>query len=397
MAQAADDRSTRPPLWRDVSVLRVVGQVVFVLVVVTVLREMLLNADYQLGQRGRALNFNFLDNRAGFAIKESVIDYHPNRPFRRAFMVAYTNALTMAGVGIFFATLLGLIIGIARLSPNWLMRKIAQVYVEIFRNTPALVQIVFWYAGVMLAIPRITESLSVFDIAFLSNRGAAVPAIRGGEDAGTWSLFLLAGLIAAVVLWRWRTRVNEATGQSSYRATIAFGAFFGFAVVGYLLLRDAFFIEEPRVGDLSRGYVGGLQMSPEFAGATLGLIVYTAAFIGEIIRGSILAVSKGQKEAAQALGLRPGQQLRLVVLPQAMRIAVPAINNQYLNLWKNTSLAFVIGYPELISVSRTIITQAGNELQSFGIVVAFYLVTSLLISAAMNVVNKLVAFKGVKT
>lgn len=395
MAQAADQKVARPPLWRDVRVLRVVGQVVFVVVVVFVLREMYLNAQYQIDQRGRALSFGFLDNRAGFGIKESVISYHPNNPYVRALQVAYTNALTVALVGIVMATLLGLVIGVARLSPNWLIRKIAQVYVEVFRNTPALVQIIFWYAAVILTIPRIADSISVFGIAFLSNRGAAIPAIRGGEDAGTWGLFLLAGLVLAFGLWRWRTRVNEATGQPSYRFTVASAAFLAVAIIGYLLLGDAFFVEEPEIGPLTRGYVGGLQMSPEFAGILIGLVVYTAAFIGEIIRGSILAVSKGQKEAAQALGLRPGQQLRLVVLPQAMRVAVPPINNQYLNLWKNTSLAFLIGFPEIINITTTIINQAGNELQVFGILVAFYLVTSLLISAVMNVVNKLVAFKGV--
>lgn len=391
---SADQKVTRPPVWRDVRILRVVGQIAFVIVVVLVLREMFLNAQFQIDQRGRALSFDFLDRRAGFGIKESVISYHPNNAYLRAIQVAYTNALTVALVGIVMATLLGLIVGVARLSPNWLIRKIAQVYVEIFRNTPALVQIIFWYAAVILTIPRIADSISVFDIAFLSNRGAAIPAIRGGEDAGTWGLFLLAGLVLAVVLWRWRTRVNEETGQPSYRFSIAVAAFLGLAIVGYLLLGEAFFVQEPVIGPSARGYVGGLQMSPEFAGILLGLVVYTAAFIGEIIRGSILAVSKGQKEAAQALGLRPAQQLRLVVLPQAMRVAVPPINNQYLNLWKNTSLAFLIGFPEIINITTTIINQAGNELQVFAIIVAMYLVTSLVISALMNVVNKAVAFKG---
>lgn len=394
MSSADANRSTRPPLWRDVRVLRVVGQVVFLVVAVLVLREMYLNAAYQLEQRGRPLTFDFLDNRAGFGIKESVIDYHPNNAYMRAFMVAFTNALTVAATGIFLATLWGLVIGVARLSPNWLIRKMAQVYVEIFRNTPALVQIIFWYAAVILTIPRIENSVSLLGVGFVSNRGAAIPAIRGGADGGTWGLFLLAGIIVAVVLWRWRTRVNEATGQPSYRFTIAFATFFGFAFLGYLLLGDAFFIDVPEIGPQGRGYAGGLQVSPEFSGVLLGLVVYTSAFIGEIVRGSILAVSKGQKEAAQALGLRPGQQLRLVVLPQAMRIAIPPINNQYLNLWKNTSLAFVIGYPELINISTTIVNQAGNELQVHAIVVGFYLTTCLLISAVMNVVNKAVAFRG---
>jgi general L-amino acid transport system permease protein len=165
-----------------------------------------------------------------------------------------------------------------------------------------------------------------------------------------------------------------------------------FSALGYALVGDAFHIEIPKLGE--RSYAGGLQMSPEFAGILLALVVYTAAFIGEIVRGSILAVSKGQKEAAQALGLRPGQQLRLVVLPQALRTAVPPINNQYLNLWKNTSLAFAIGLPELVNISTTMINQVGRELQIFSMVVVTYLATSLVISLVMNVVNRAVALKG---
>ena len=188
--------------------------------------------------------------------------------------------------------------------------------------------------------------------------------------------------------------MNEETGVASYRWSAAFACVAAFAAVGYLVLGDAFFFDVPEIGEQVRNYRGGLQMSPEFAGVALGLIIYTSGFIAEIVRGSILAVSKGQKEAAQALGLRPGQQLRLVVLPQAMRIALPPINNQYLNLWKNTSLGFAIAYPELINVSGTVINQAGNELPVFVLVVAFYFVTCLLISAVMNVFNRLVAFKG---
>lgn len=384
-------------MWRDVRVLRVAGQVLFVLIVIFVAREMYLNVTFQLDQRGEELSYDFLDNRAGFNIKESVISYSANNNYLRAIQVAATNAVTVTLVGIVLATLLGLIVGVARLSPNWLVRKIAQVYVEFFRNTPALVQIIFWWAGVFLLIPRIEQSISLFGVGFVSNRGAAIPAIRGGADKGAWGIFLLVGLIVAVVLWRQRTKLNESTGQPSYRFVIAIGAFLGFAVAGYLILGDAFFFEVPEIGAEGRNYAGGLQVSPEFAGILVGLVIYTAAFIGEIVRGSILAVSKGQKEAAAALGLKAGQQLRLVVLPQAMRIAIPPINNQYLNFWKNTSLAFVIGYPEIVNISTTTINQVGHELEVFAFVVGMYLVGSLVISLVMNIVNRAVAFKGVRT
>ena len=369
----------------------------FVVIVVLAFREMYLNATFQLEQRGEKLSYDYLDNRAGFNIKESIIPSDPNNNYLRHTQVAAGNAAIVTLVGIVLATILGLIVGVARLSPNWLIRKISQVYVEIFRNTPALVQIIFWYAGVILLIARIESSISLLGVGFLSNRGAAIPAIRGGADKGAWGLFLLAGAVVAVLLWRWRTKLNESTGQPSYRFVIAIGSFLSFAVAGYLILGDAFFFEVPEIGVEGRNYAGGLQVSPEFAGILTGLVIYTAAFIGEIVRGSILAVSKGQKEAAAALGLKAGQQLRLVVLPQAMRVAIPPINNQYLNFWKNTSLAFVIGYPEIINISETTRNQVGHELEVFGLVVATYLTGSLLISLVMNIVNRAVAFKGVRT
>ncbi len=388
MAQAA----TRPPIWRNVRFLRIAGQVLFVVVVVVVLQQMYLNAAFQLGQRGRELSYSFLDNRAGFGIKEHVIEYRSTLPYLRAFFVGFTNALAVAILGIVGASILGLFVGVARLSNNWLVRKVAQVYVELFRNTPLAVQVIFWWAGIFLAIPRIENAISVFGIAYLSNRGMGVPTIAGQEGFGLWGAFVLAGAIGAWFVFRWRTKVNEETGAPSYRYLYAFGTWFVVAAIGYLVLGTPFAIETPEVGP--RNLIGGFQMSPEWGGLMVALIVYTAAFIGEIVRGSILAVSKGQKEAAQALGLRPAQQLRLVVLPQALRIAIPAINNQYLNLWKNTSLGFLIGFPELINISTTMINQAGAELQIFSMVVVAYLITSLVISLLMNIVNRSVAYKG---
>ncbi len=383
---------TRPPLWRNVRALRVAGQIAFVLVVAFVFREMYLNVTFNLDARDQSFSFGFLDNRAGFDIKEHIVGYRPTMPFNRAFLVAYTNALLLALLGIAGATVLGLFVGIARLSPNWLVRKISQAYVEFFRNVPLLVQVIFWWAAVFLTIPRIENSISIFGIAYLSNRGMGIPIARGGDGSALWLAFVLVGLVLAAVVFRWRTKLNEATGRPSYRYVLGVCVWIAVATVGYLVVSDPFTIETPEVGP--RRLIGGSQMSPEFAGIFVGLVVYTAAFIGEITRGSILAVSKGQKEAAEALGLRPGQQLRFVVLPQAMRIAVPSITNQYLNLWKNTSLAFAIGFPELINISTTMINQTGSELQIYSLVVAVYLLTSLAISAVMNVVNRGVAFKG---
>jgi general L-amino acid transport system permease protein len=382
----------RPPLWRDVRFLRVVGQIVFVAVLAVILREMYLNATFALQGRGRELSYGYLDNRAGFGIKESLFTYSPNQDFLRAFLVGATNAMFVAALGILLATLLGLFVGIARLSPNWLLRKISQAYVEVVRNVPLLVQMVFWYVAVILAIPQIQDSLSLGGVAFVSNRGVAVPSIRGGGDFGAWWLFVLAGLAGALITWRWRTRVYDETGRPHYRWILSVTVLVGVSAAGYVVLGDAFTVDVPKLGE--RRYSGGLQMSPEFAGVLVALVVYTAAFIGEIVRGSILAVPKGQKEAAEALGLRPGQRLRLVVLPQSMRIAIPPINNQYLNLWKNTSLAFAIGFPELVNISTTMVNQSGHELETFALVVGTYLGTSLAISLVMNVINRAVAVRG---
>ena len=390
MASAASP--VRPPLWRDVRVLRIAGQVAFIVVVFFVLREMYLNATFQLGQRGRDLSYEFLDQRAGFGVKEHFIPYTPQSSFWTVFWVAVTNALVVTGVGIVLATVLGVFLGIARLSPNWLLRKVAQSYVEIIRNIPALVQIIFWYTTVILAIPRLEDSISIFGFAYISNRGAAVPTLEGGTDFGTWGLFVLAGVIVAFFVRRWRTKVFDDTGQPHYRFLWSWITFLAIAAVGYLVLPSPFTVDVPEIG--VRNLVGGIQVSPEFAGVLVGLVVYTAAFIGEIVRGSILAVSKGQKEAAEALGLRPGQQLRYVVLPQALRVALPSITNQYLNFWKNTSLGFFIAYPEIVNITRTMTNQAGHELEIFSLLILVYLAVSLGISLVMNIVNRGVALRG---
>jgi general L-amino acid transport system permease protein len=282
--------------------------------------------------------------------------------------------------------------GVARVSSNWLVRRIAQVYVEVIRNTPVLVQIIFWYVAVILALPVIEGGFSLWGVAFVSNRGTAVAWFRFENGAGPWSLFLLGGIVAAALVLRWRTSVNDRTGRTAPRAPWAVGAFAAVALAGFLLTGTPVRADVPEVGRF--GYSGGLQVSPEYTALLLGLVIYTGAFIAEIVRGSIQAVSKGQKEAAEALGLTPRQQLRLVVLPQALRIAIPPLNSQYLNLTKNSSLALAIGYPEIVSVSNTIINQAARATQMLLLVMATYLVMSLTISAAMNALNRVVTRKG---
>jgi general L-amino acid transport system permease protein len=383
--------AARPPVWRNVRLLRFAGQALFVVVLVVVGREVFLNLEFGVREQGLDLSFDFFQQRAGFAIKEG-IEYSPSESYVSAFGVAVVNTLRVAVVGIVLATLLGLIMGVARLSSNWLVRRVAQVYVEVIRNTPVLVQIIFWWAAVVLALPVLEGGYSLGGVVFVSNRGAAVPWFHLEPGAGWWGVFVVAGAVAAVLAWRWRTRHNERTGRPARRLLWALAVFAGVAAVGFFLTGTPVEGDAPTLQRF--GYRGGLQVSPEYTALLLGLTIYTGAFITEIVRGSIQAVSRGQKEAAEALGLSPGQQLRLVVLPQAMRIAIPPLNSQYLNLTKNSSLALAIGYPEIVQVSSTIINQAGRATQVLLVMMATYLIISLVISTAMNVLNRAVATRG---
>jgi general L-amino acid transport system permease protein len=378
-------------VWRNIRFLRFLGQAVFVVVLVVVAREVFLNLDFGVREQGVDLSFDFLRQRAGFGIAEG-IDYRPSQSFLAAFWVAVVNTIRVALVGIVLATVLGVVMGVARLSSNWLVRKVAQVYVEVIRNTPVLVQIIFWWAAVILALPVLAGGYSLGGVLYVSNRGTALPWFHLQPGAGFWGLFLLAGAVAAVLVWRWRTRVNERTGEPARRVLWAVATFAVVAVTGFFLTGTPVEGDAPTVERF--GYRGGLQLSPEYTALVLGLAIYTGAFIAEIIRGSIQAVARGQKEAAESLGLRPGQQLRLVVLPQALRIAIPPLNSQYLNLTKNSSLALAIGYPEIVQVSSTIINQAGRATQMLLLMMGTYLAVTLLISVAMNVLNRAVTTRG---
>jgi general L-amino acid transport system permease protein len=351
---------------------------------------MYLNLEFGVRQQGIDLSFGFRRTQAGFGIKEGIA-YSASESTQKAFLVGFLNTVRVAATGIVLATVLGVVVGVARLSPNWLVRNVARVYVDAIRNTPVLIQIIFWYSAVILTLPLLGTG-SIFGVAFLSNRGAAVPWLRIREDAGAWGLFLLAALIVAWLVRRWRTAVNERTGRPSRRFLWGAAGFLLVAGVGYALLGEPVEIDAPE--QVGRGYVGGAQMSGEFAAVLLGLVIYTAAFIAEIIRGSILAVPKGQKEAAEALGLTPFQQLRYVVLPQALRIAIPPVNSQYLNLTKNSSLAIAVAFPDMVAVGNVIINQKGRAFQVIAVIMLAYLFLSLFISFAMNMLNRAVTRRG---
>ena len=363
--------------WRDVRVLRVAAQVLVVGLVGLLVAFLLRNLLTAMDQRGLGFGFGFLDSTAGFEISETPIPYSATDTYGQAFIVGLLNTLFVSVVGIVLATLLGLVVGVARLSRNFLVNRVAAGYVEVVRNTPLLVQLFFLYAF-LLQLPRVADSIALPGGFFLNQRGLSVPAPVLSSTFGAWMAFVAAGValaIAARFLLPHRIR------------PVGLLAILVVPLIGWLVLG------EPPVGVdlpvLQRfNFTGGLALSSGFTALLVGLVLYTAAFIGEVVRGGILAVRRGQVEAARALGLSEGHILRLVVFPQALRVIVPPLTSQYLNLAKNSSLAIAIGYPDLFSVSQTMANQTGQPVSVIVMVMGTYLSISLVTSLLMNLYNR---------
>lgn len=378
---------TRPPFWRDERVLAIIAQIIFLLVVVVTARYLFNNAREGLAQAGLTPGYDFLRLRAGFDIGDTIIPYTSDDTYARAFLVGIVNTVRVALIGIALATILGTVMGILRLSPNLLLRGIATVYVETIRNTPLLVQLFFWYTAVMLKFPRVRQAIVLPGPMYLSNRGLAIPWIEPLEGFRVWLGFFVAAFVIAYIVYRIQWAREDRTGQTSYPITSSIIAWLVIVVAGWFLAPgQPFGITRPELAGLN--FTGGTVLAPEFAALLIGLVVYTGAFIAEIVRAGIQAVDKGQREAATALGLSTVQSLRFVILPQAMRIIIPPMTSQYLNLTKNSSLAFFIGFPDLFAVSTTIQNQTGKALEVISIVMACYLTTSLLTSLFMNWYNQ---------
>jgi general L-amino acid transport system permease protein len=301
--------------------------------------------------------------------------------------VGVINTLRVVGLGIVLATLLGLVAGVARLSSNWLVAKIAAAYVEIIRNTPVLLQLFFWFFAVILKLPNVRNSLSLPGSIYLNVRGIYIPWAIPTETFGTWRAVLIAGLMVAGLAWLGAAGWEQRTGRGGFAPLYALAAFALIAVVGWFVLPAP-----PLTPDVPvlRGlnYRGGARISPEYAALLFGLVFYTGAFIAEIVRAGIQSVSKGQVEAARALGLRPLQVLRLVVFPQALRVIIPPLTSQYLNLAKNSSLAVAIGFPDLFSIGGTIFNQTGHALEIISLIMISYLTMSLTTSLLLNIYNR---------
>jgi general L-amino acid transport system permease protein len=371
--------SQRPPLWRDVRVLRVAFQVAVLAAVVALVAYLYDN----LQANDVELDFGFLDQQAGFRI--AYTDLRPSDTVLDAILTGLRNTITVALVGIVATLVLGTVLGIARLSGNWLVRRAAGVYVEALRNVPPLLVIIFVNSAALATLPPIQEADEIGGALVLSVSEIGIVAPRVDGNGWQYLALLGTGLAAALALAAWRGRVEERTGTPARRWIWGGGAFLVVAVAGYVALSAPVVLSYPEVVGLS--IEGGNRMGLPFAAVLVGLVLYTSSHVAEIVRGSILAVPKGQTEAAGAIGLSTGQRLRHVVLPQAFRIATPPIINQCLNLTKNTSLGVAVAFAELMGVTNTVIGNGQPAIPSILVAMGLYLVLSLTISLVANVAN----------
>lgn len=365
--------------------LRVGVQVVVVLLVLVVGLLLWSNLQSAMSRSRLTFGFGFLDTTAGFEIAESPISFSATDTYGRAFAVGLINTVIISLAGIVLATILGVIVGVARLSGNWLVRHLAGGFVEIMRNTPLLVQLVLLYA-VFLQLPSVANAIALPGSIFVSQRGLSLPSPVLEPTFGAWLSLVVAGVVVAIVARSIGAR-REASGSPSLGIQrLGALAVVVLPVVGWIALGGPVRFDPPVLQRFN--FVGGFVLSPEFSALLFGLVVYTSAFIGEVVRGGIQSVRRGQLEAAYAVGLTHGQTLRLVVFPQALRVIVPPLTSQYLNLAKNSSLAIAIGFPDLFSVSRTMSNQTGQPVSVIVMVMATYLAISLGTSLLMNIYNR---------
>jgi general L-amino acid transport system permease protein len=371
--------SPRPPLWRDVRVLRVAFQVAVLAAVVGLMAYLYDN----LQANDVEFDFDFLDQQAGFRI--AYTDMKPSDTVLDAILTGLRNTITVALIGNVLTLILGTLLGIARLSGNWLVRRASGAYIETLRNVPPLLVIIFVNSAALATLPPIQEANEVGGVLVLSVSEFGIVSLQDGGNGGLYAALLVVGLAAAVLLGAWRGRVEERTGVPARRWAWSGGVFLAAAVGGYVALSSPVVLSHPEVVGLS--IEGGVRMGLPFVAVLVGLVLYTSSHVAEIVRGSILAVPKGQTEAAGAIGLSPGQRLRHVVLPQAFRIATPPIINQFLNLTKNTSLGVAIAFAELMGVTNTVIGNGDPAIPSIIVAMGLYLVLSLAISLVANLVH----------
>lgn len=380
---------TQVPLLRDDRFWKIIFQIVIAALVIGLYGLLFYNLNLNLQKTGLQFSFNFLNNSAGFSIGETPIAYTPQDEYTRALGIGLLNTLRVILVGFVFTTFVGILVGVASFSENWLLRKLSFVYVEIVRNTPLLLQLLFWYFVVFLSLPRPREPLILPGPIYMSKAGLNIPWPAMTQGFWLWVGVLIGGAIGAWCIHQWRIRLMVESGESGQNQLLMLMGLSVFALAIFLFAFNWQGPQSPAPGRVE----GGLRLSVEYATVFAGLVFYTGAFIAEIVRGGIQSVSKGQWEAARSLGLKPGPVMQLVVFPQALRVIIPPISSQYMNLAKNSSLALSIGYPDLFSVSSTTLNQTGRPLEVFIIIMSTYLVINLIISLIMNRVNDLVQVK----
>jgi general L-amino acid transport system permease protein len=358
-------------------------QILFVAALVWIAYEIVANARANLEAQRITSGFGFLNNTAGFDVSQSLIPYSGSDTYTRVFLVGLLNTLLVSVIGIFFATIIGFLVALGRLSPNWLLSRISGGYVELIRNLPLLFQILFWYLAVLSALPNPRQSISLFGSFFLSNRGFVVPKPIAHAGLEPFALAILVAIVASLLLQRYARRQLFEKGRLVKIWPYVVGLLIGLPLLAVLLFGAPVTFEIPELKGFN--FSGGSRIIPEFVALTIALSTYTAAFIAEIVRAGILSVHKGQMEAGSSLGLQRGSVLRLIVVPQAMRVILPPLTNQYLNLTKNSSLAVAIGYPDLFSVfAGTTLSQTGQAIEIIAITMGVYLLISLVTSAVMS-------------
>ncbi|HLG46512.1 MAG TPA: amino acid ABC transporter permease [Reyranella sp.] len=390
MAEAL--RRPAAALFSAPAIRAVIYQALLVLVLVALVFAAARNAYINMEARGIPLGFGFWDQTAGFDINQRLIAYSALSTYGRAFWVGLLNTALVAGLGVALATPLGFLVGVARLSPNWILSRTAMAYVELMRNTPLLLQLLFWYNAVLKTLPGPRQSIALWDVIFLNNRGLYLP--NPTFDPGAiWVLAAFVfGIAVSVVLGFWARARQARTGAQTPVFRIALGLSLGAPLLAYFAAGEPIGFDVAKLSGFNLR--GGLQLYPEFAALVFGLVTYTAGFIAEIVRAGVLAVPHGQSEAAAALGLNRGKTLRLVVVPQAMRLITPPLTSQYLNIVKNSSLAVFIGYPDLVQIfAGTVLNQTQAAVQVMAITMAVYLAISLAVSLALNLYGARIALR----
>ncbi len=391
MSPTKDHRSSnvtpsKTTFWYDPKFRAVLYQI-GVLVTVGLLGYYLIsNTVTNLEKQSIATGFGFLEKQSSFEIGESLISYSAADTYFRALLVGALNTLLVALIGIILTIILGTFLGIARLSTNWLVSKLASIYIEVFQDIPILLQLFFWYALFYEILPQPRQALELFDGVFLCNRGLIFGIPVSDPAYRYMAVAVLIGCGGIYLLRRWARKRQDETGQAFPVFRVSLGILVGLPLITWWIAGAPTAMDVPVLKGFN--FKGGITVSPEFTALLLGLVLYTAAFVAEVVRAGIQSVSKGQTEAAVSIGLRPGQVLNLVILPQALRVIIPPLTSQMLNLTKNSSLAVAIGYPDFVSVSGTTINQTGQAIEGVAMIMMIYLIFSLTTSAFMNWYNK---------